>query len=207
MAAAGLRQELAEGLAALRLGATADQVAALLELARLVVGWGQRMNLTGHRTAEEVVRRLILDAAALLAAAPRFASLADLGSGAGFPGLPIAILRPDVRVMLVDSRERRHHFQRAACRKLGLRNVEPLRGRLEELDASPHGAVLAQALAQPRQALEWMRPWAAPGGWLLIPSTVDGPELPGSDGLAAAHVRAYAVPGGARRRLWLGRVP
>jgi len=207
MAEAELEQELAEALAELGLAAAPEQVRALLELSGLVERWGQRMNLSGHRTAEAVVRRLVLDAAALLAVAPGFSSLADLGSGAGFPGLPIAILRPDVRVTLVDSRERRHHFQRAVCRELGLRNVEPIRGRLEELEAMPHEAVLAQALAEPRRAIAWMRPWAAPGGWLLIPSTPDGPELPSGEGLAAVEVREYAVPGGPRRRLWVGRVP
>jgi len=203
---ADLARDLGEALAGLGLAASDDQQAALLELASLVEVWGQRMNLTGHKTADAVVRRLILDAAALLAAAPSFSSLADLGSGAGFPGLPIAILRPDVQVTLVDSRERRHHFQRAARRALGLENVQPLRGRLEDLEPAPHEAVLAQALAQPAQALAWMRPWARPGGWLLIPSTGDGPELPGREGLESAELRRYRVPDGPERRLWVGRL-
>ena len=202
-----LAQQLRSGLTGLGLPWTDAQVAALADLAGLVERWGQRMNLTGHKTAEAVVRRLILDAAALLAAAPPFGSLADPGSGAGFPGLPIAILRPRARVTLVDSRERRHHFQRTVCRELGLGNVRPVRGRIEELEAWPHEAVLAQALAQPRQALAWMRPWACSGGWLLIPSSEDGPELPGAEGLAAAEVRSYAAPEGPRRRLWVGRLP
>ena len=207
MATAELQQELDSALAELGLAAAPEQVSALLTLAQLVENWGQRMNLTAHRTAEAVVGRLILDAAALLAVSPSFTSLADLGSGAGFPGLPIAILRPDVQVTLVDSRERRHHFQRAVRRELGLSNIEPLRGRLEDLVAAPHDAVLAQALAKPLQALEWMRPWARPGGWLLIPSTLDGPELPGSEGLASAEVRPYHVPHGPDRRLWVGQLP
>ena len=198
---------LEAGLAQLGLQTTPGQLDALLALAGAVEQWGQRMNLSGHRSADEVLRRLVLDAAALLAAAPPFASLADLGSGAGFPGLPIAILRPDVRVTLVDSRERRHHFQRAMRRELGLANTTPLRGRIEELEATAHEAVLAQALAQPEQALAWMRPWAVAGGWLLIPSSDDGPELPERGELAAAEVRPYRVPGGPRRRLWVGRLP
>jgi len=198
---------LEQGLAELGLETGPEQRAALLELAALVETWGRRMNLTGHKTAEAVVRRLILDAAALLVAAPPFGSLADLGSGAGFPGLPIAVLRPEVRVTLVDSRERRHHFQRTARRTLGLENVDPVRGRLEELEPVPHEAVLAQALAQPRQALVWMRPWAAPSACLLIPSSQEGPQLPDAEGLASAEVRRYRVPGGPERRLWVGRLP
>lgn len=211
MAEAALQEELRGALAELGLEVVPEQVDALLALAKLLEEWGQRMNLSGHRSAAAVVRRLILDAAALLVAAPPFASLADLGSGAGFPGLPIAILRPGVRVTLVDARERRFHFQRAACRTLGLENVEPIRGRLEDLEAYPHEAVLAQALARPRRAVEWMRPWAAPGGWLLIPGSEEGAALPGGEGggegLASAERRRYRVPGGPRRTLWVGRLP
>ena len=202
-----LAPDLRRGLSELGQAASEEQIASLIELARMVESWGQRMNLTGHKTAAAVVRRLILDAAALLAAAPPFATLADLGSGAGFPGLPLAILRPELQLTLVEARERRHHFQRAARRALGLENVRALRGRIEELEATPHEAVLAQALAKPEQALAWMRPWASPAGWLLIPSTSDGPELPGAEGLASVELRTYQIPGGPRRRLWVGRLP
>lgn len=206
MSAAELSQELSLALTELGFAATPDQVAALLALAQLVESWGQRMNLSGHRSADDVVRRLILDAAALLAVAPPFASVADLGSGAGFPGLPIAILRPDIQVTLIDSRERRHHFQRAARRQLELHNVHPLRGRLETLTPAPHEAVLAQALAHPEQALPLMKPWAAPSAHLLIPTTENGP-LPASDeSLASTEIRSYQAPGGPRHRLWVAKL-
>jgi 16S rRNA (guanine527-N7)-methyltransferase len=207
MSAAELSQELSLALAELGFAARPDQVAALLELAHLVESWGQRMNLSGHRTADAVVRRLILDAAALLTVAPPFASLADLGSGAGFPGLPIAILRPDVQVTLVDSRERRHHFQRAACRQLDLENVHPLRGRLETLIPTPHEAVLAQALAHPEEALPLMKPWGAPSAHLLIPTTENGPLPAADESLSATEIRPYQAPGGPRHRLWIAKLP
>ena len=70
-------------------------------------------------------------------------------------GLPLAILHPRRRVTLVESRERRHHFQRAAVRELGLGNVEPQLGRAESLEARPHDAVVAQAMA--RQGREFAR--------------------------------------------------
>jgi 16S rRNA (guanine527-N7)-methyltransferase len=149
------RQLLLEGAAELRLDLGAGRAEALLELAGLLVAWGGRINLTGHRDQEAVVRGLVLEAGALLVHAPEFSSLADLGSGAGFPGLPIAVLRPDVEVTLVESRLRRHHFQRAAIRELGLAKVRPLRGRAEVLAPTPHQAVVAQAMARPARALGW----------------------------------------------------
>lgn len=180
----------------------------LASLAELLAQWASRMNLTGHRTPEAIARRLILDALALGAALPvdEPASIADLGSGAGFPGLPLAICRPGCRVTLVEARERRHHFQRAAVRTLGLVNAEPRRGRIEDLEAAPHEIVVAQALAQPDQAVALMLPWVAPGGWLVLPRTAEAEPLPTPSGLEPARVLLYQVPaGGPARALWVAR--
>ena len=152
------------------------------------------------------MRRLILDAAALLEVLPEFGSLVDLGSGSGFPGLPIAVLEPSRSVLLVDSRLRRHHFQRTAVRELDLDNVSLLRGRIEALEAQPGDMVIAQALARPEQALEWMIPWARPGGWLAVPGGAEPPQIRATTTDVDATTRHYRVPiGGPQRSLWLGR--
>ena len=92
---------LIQGFEELPLAATTHQLERLLTLTQLLDEWSKRVNLTGHRTAPEIVRRLILDAAALAAQLPEIDSLADIGSGAGFPGLPIAIpgSSPEVRLI------------------------------------------------------------------------------------------------------------
>jgi len=136
------RSLLIEGIDELPLVADSNQLEALLELAQLLEQWSKRINLTGHQTAPEIVRKLILDAAALTAQLPEIASLADIGSGAGFPGFPVAILRADCRVTLVESRERRHHFQRQVIRQLGLGNVRAELGRAEALEPSLHAAAI-----------------------------------------------------------------
>jgi 16S rRNA (guanine527-N7)-methyltransferase len=194
---------LARGLAELGLEATALQRDALLDLARLVERWGARMNLTGHRDLIEIVKGLVLGSAALVAQLPEIESLADLGSGAGFPGLPMAILRPRCRVTLVEARLKRHHFQRAAVRALGLGNATPILGRAEELEPAPHAAAVAQAVSRPDAALELMIPWIAPGGLGILPG---GPEPPRVAHPRASEVRLvrYRVPcGGPERSLWL----
>ncbi len=168
------------------------------------------MNLTGHRTPEAIAQRLVLDALALGAALPLDAptSLADLGSGAGFPGLPLALLWPACRVTLVESRERRHHFQRAAVRTLGLPRATPRRGRLEDLAPDPHAVVVAQALAQADQALAWMLPWVAPGGWIVLARSAEAQALVTPPGLEDAATASYRVPlGGPERTVWLARRP
>jgi 16S rRNA (guanine527-N7)-methyltransferase len=187
-----------------------DLAAPLATLCELLARWAARMNLTGHRTPEAIAQRLVLDALALGAALPLDAPdrLADLGSGAGFPGLPLAIRWPTCRVTLVEARERRHHFQRAAIRMLGLPHVKPRRGRLEDLAPDPHAVVVAQALAQADQAVAWMLPWVSPGGWIVLPRSADAPPLAAPPGLEDARTVSYRVPlGGPDRTVWLARRP
>jgi 16S rRNA (guanine527-N7)-methyltransferase len=133
-------------------------------------------------------------------------SLVDLGSGAGFPGLPLAVLRPECALLLVEAREKRHHFQRAAVRALKLGNVETVWGRAERLPARPRAAVIAQAVAEPSRALPWMIPWAEIGGWLALPGGEHPPEIAPHPSVTPERIVAYAVPcGGPKRTLWLGR--
>jgi 16S rRNA (guanine527-N7)-methyltransferase len=199
------RSLLDQGLDELGLKATPAQREALIGLAQLLERWGSRINLTGHRGLSEVVRNLVLDSVALVAQLPEIESLADIGSGAGFPGLPAAILRPACRVTLIESRLKRHHFQRAACRALAIDNVVPLRGRAEELEPSPHAAVVAQAVARPELALALMVPWLVPGGLAILPGAGTPPEVL-HPGIQSARVARYRVPcGGRERTLWLGR--
>jgi 16S rRNA (guanine527-N7)-methyltransferase len=208
---ADLDDLIERGLDELGLETTALQRGQLARLARLLESWAQRMNLTGHRSAEAVVRRLILDAAALLGVLPRFTSLADLGAGAGFPGLPLAILAPEARVVLVEARLRRHHFQRAAVRELGLPLVLPRRGRIEEIAPEPAEIVVAQAVARPAEVLRWMRPWCQPAGLIAIPGGEVAPDP--FDGCSrtpedlTVQVLGYRVPlGGPRRSVWTARL-
>lgn len=193
------------GLDELGLATTDSQRQALLQLARLVERWGARINLTGHQGLDAIVRRLVLDSAALVALLPDLPSLADLGSGAGFPGLPTAILLPECRLTLIEAREKRHYFQRAVCRELGLLNATPVRGRAEEIEATPHAAVVAQAMAQPPAALVPMLRWVEIDGRMLLPGGVRAPVADDPRVVTEAIV-SYRVPlGGPERTLWIGR--
>jgi 16S rRNA (guanine527-N7)-methyltransferase len=206
-----LPELLRRGLSELGIDAAPDAEERLLAFANLLARWAPRINLTAHRDAEAIARLLLLDAAALWQALPRVGSVVDLGSGAGVPGLPIAILAPGVEVLLVEARLRRHHFQKAARRELGLENVSLRHGRIESLEPEPADLVVAQAVAPPPRVLRWMIPWARPGGWLAIPGSEQAPDpLAGGGGpggqIAEAGVLTYRVPQGVRQRsIWLGR--
>jgi 16S rRNA (guanine(527)-N(7))-methyltransferase RsmG len=202
-----LRALLLSGLE--ELGSPRELAGPLAELAQLVARWAERTNLTGHRTPEAIARRLVLDAIALAEVLPARppTSLVDLGSGAGFPGLPIALRWPACRVTLVEPRERRHHFQRAAVRALQIGNAVPVRGRAEGLEPVPHQIVTAQALARPERAAAWMLPWAEPGGWITLARAHGARPFSAPHGLGRPHAVRYQVPlGGPERELWVAPV-
>ena len=91
----------------------------------------------------------------------------DLGSGAGFPGLPIAIARRDVNVTLVEIREKRVAFLRHVVRMLGL-DVDVRRESIEDAPSVRADVVLLRAVAAPERSLEIAKPWAAENGEIWI---------------------------------------
>jgi 16S rRNA (guanine527-N7)-methyltransferase len=178
-----------------------------IHLAELLARWGQRINLSGHRTVQDVVARLVLDALAISTCLPAgIASLVDLGSGAGFPGLPIAVAWPQTRVLLVESRERRIHFQRAVLRALALENVRSRRGRIEGPEPEPAQVAIAQAVSPPPTLLSIMLPWVEPGGWVVIPGSEHPPDPGPHPQVLSVEIRRYQTPcAGPRRTLWIGQ--
>lgn len=197
---------LANGLAELGLDASRRQRELLATFTDQVADWGARLNLTGHREPQSIAKRLVLAAAALSTRLPDSTSLNDLGSGAGFPGIPIAILRPACGVHLVEARERRYHFLRDVARRLGIPNLSCERGRIERLEPRPAAAAVAQAVGPAHQVLEWMLPWVQPGGWLALPASQASDCPTDVSGVCEVTVHDYLVPlGGPRQRLWLAR--
>jgi 16S rRNA (guanine527-N7)-methyltransferase len=200
------REVLLEGLGELSLDPDATQIADLLHYIALLADWSQRINLTAHRSPDAIARRLILDAAALGCRFGPVASLADIGSGAGLPGVPLAILWRDCRVTLIEPRKKRHHFLRAVVREIGLGNVVARLGRAEDLEPEPHAAAVAQAVADPSQALEWMLPWIEVGGRAVVPGSDRPAGVPEHEDVVGEGWGAYRVPcGGVGRTVWIGK--
>jgi 16S rRNA (guanine527-N7)-methyltransferase len=139
---------------------TRDQLEALaLTLAR----WQKAINLVGKGTLEDVWARHILDSAQLLPLIPRGAqSLADLGSGGGFPGLVLAALRPDLQVTLIEADARKGAFLGEAGRRMGLKNQpKVVTSRIEAAPPTGADVVTARALAPLGQLLAWAAPHRA----------------------------------------------
>jgi 16S rRNA (guanine527-N7)-methyltransferase len=203
-----LRSSLVRGLEELESPHDDFRVDALLRLTAKLAAWAPRINLTAHLEPHAIVHRLILDAAALARALPPAERMVDIGSGAGFPGLVIAILEPTLDLISIESRGKRVSFQRDVVRSLGLRNVEILQDRAENLAPRPCDVVVAQAVARPELALRLMLPWSRARGWLAIPGTTHdfGGSLEEIPDIEGARVLDYQVPcGGASRTLWIAR--
>jgi 16S rRNA (guanine527-N7)-methyltransferase len=146
----------------------------------------------------------VLDSLGLASLIPDVPSVVDLGSGAGFPGLPIALTRPACRVTLVESRVKRHHFQRAAIRELAIANADARLGRAEALEPTLHHVAVARAVGSLEELVPWLMRWLEPGGLALVPIR-RGSEPPCPQGASTLGVRSYRVPGdGAERWVWVG---
>jgi len=164
-----------------------DQLAAYLDL---LLKWNARTNLTAIREPEEIVRRhfgeSLFAGVHLASRLSPSATLLDLGSGAGFPGLPIQLLLPELRVTLAESQGKKASFLREAVRTLGL-STEVWSKRAEELPASrAFDAVTLRAVDNMAAALATAEARIARGGWLVTLSGDDAPAnsvkilLPGS---------------------------
>jgi 16S rRNA (guanine527-N7)-methyltransferase len=144
----------------------------------LLVRWNARTNLTAIRNPEEIVRRHFgesLFAARHLGTGPESPStLLDLGSGAGFPGLPIALAHPEIAVTLAESQGKKSSFLREAVRTLEAKNVEVWAGRAETLPRSFHTVTL-RAVDDMAAALQAAEPLATHQLLLL---TTGNPAIP-----------------------------
>lgn len=135
----------------------------------LLLKWNKSINLIGPATQEDVWRRHIEDCAQLVALIPSgTTSLVDLGSGAGLPGLVIAMLRPDLQVTLAEQDQRKAAFLNEAKRALGLKNVTVAATNIAKLSAT-FDVVTARALAPLSELCAMAKPLMGEGATCLFP--------------------------------------
>jgi 16S rRNA (guanine527-N7)-methyltransferase len=168
--------------------------------------WNVRINLTGLKRDRDIIIKLFLDSLALLPFLGEADSLADLGSGAGFPGLVLKIARPELRLTLVESRNKKAAFLEYVASLLKLADVKVVQVHLTPglaLEWGPRfAAVVSRAAFSLAELVELAAPLLAPGGLLLAPK---GPHLGGGElkeagkaararGLSAWEIREYRAP-------------
>lgn len=170
-----MRETLCQGLPAM--GISEACMEPLLSFADLLLKKNEVMNLTAITDPKDVAALHLLDSLTLLAAAD-FANkrLIDVGTGAGFPGLPIAIACPDCQVTLLDSLGKRVDFLQEVCAALSLSNVTCVHGRAEEYVQScreQYDIAASRAVAELRTLSELCLPYVRPGGLFLAMKSVD----------------------------------
>jgi 16S rRNA (guanine527-N7)-methyltransferase len=154
LSAEAIRRALGE----FQLTASDEQVLQIQQYIRILLGWNERVNLTAIRDPLEILYRHFCESMYAAAAAPvENGRLADVGSGAGFPGLPLKIIRPGLRVFLVESNVKKATFIAEVIRGLGLTDAQVLVRRYEELgeEVAPLDYVCSRALGEFSPFLEW----------------------------------------------------
>lgn len=162
-----LRVPLEAGLAQLRIELAPAQVDQLLAYLALLAHWNTVHNLTAVRDPAQMVPRHLLDSLAVLPWV-QGDTLCDLGSGAGLPGIPLAIAAPSRRTWLVESTGKKARFLELVARELGLANVQVVAERAESAGVPQRVATAtARALAALPEIVRYAARWLAPGGRLL----------------------------------------
>jgi 16S rRNA (guanine527-N7)-methyltransferase len=200
-------QWLVEGARSLGLRLTPEQQAAFEIYYQELVTWNQKFNLTAITEYDQVQIRHFLDSLSCLLAEDLRSTFArpgtraiDVGSGAGFPGIPLKMVCPSVRLTLLEATGKKVAFLEHIARRLGLQAVTAVHARAEELahDAAhreQYDVVLARAVAELPVVVEYTLPFCKVGGWVVAQRGEDGP----ADAWKAG--RAIGLLGGELRRV------
>jgi 16S rRNA (guanine527-N7)-methyltransferase len=194
---AGLRQ----GLVGLGLELSDTQLAQLLDYLGLIDKWSRVYNLTAVRDPAEMLTHHLLDSLAVVQPLRRQirqrpTRLLDVGSGAGLPGVVIAICCPDVLVDCIDTVAKKAAFIRQVAAALKLPNLQGLHGRVERL-AGPYEVVSCRAFASLADFVAWSSGALAKGGvWLAMKGKLPQEEIVALPaGVEVFHVEQVQVPG------------
>jgi 16S rRNA (guanine527-N7)-methyltransferase len=171
----------------------------------LLMKWNARLNLTAVRTPREIVQRHFAECIAAARSLPAgIPTLLDFGSGAGFPGVPMALCRPELRVTLAESQNKKAAFLRETVRTLELSNAEVHAGRVEALERK-WDAVTLRAVDKMEDACRLAADKVAPGGWLAPMTTLSAAQKLQDLLPEIAWDGFISLPGSEQRVLLLGR--
>ena len=200
---------LRAGLAQLQLELNDQQIGHLLNYLKLIVKWTKVYNLTAVRDPAEMVTHHLLDSLAVIAPLQKHmtqGSLLDVGSGAGLPGVVIAICCPAVQVTCVDTVAKKATFIKQAALELKLPNLTGLHARVENID-QPFDVICSRAFASLYDFTQWSdKALALDGVWMAMKGKHPAEELAALPATVDVfHVEQLQVPGLAAERciVWM----
>jgi 16S rRNA (guanine527-N7)-methyltransferase len=207
---ADARQVLITGSKILGVVLSSDQVDRFLSYLATLLQWNDTFNLTSISDPVAVVRLHFLDSLAIAPFVDTSGPILDVGSGAGFPGMPLKIIFPDVALTLVEPRRKRANFLRALIRQLQAKAINVIEGRVEDLSqqlAGSFSTVALRAVGNLEFLLPIIRPLLQPGGKCLIMHGPKGNAYFGSlrtlalqKGFADTRIHGYVIPLGNESR-------
>ena len=184
----------------------AAQMGGFEEYLALLIRWNERVNLTSVRDEEGIISRHFVESIVCARALPQgITTLLDFGSGGGFPGIPIALCRPEIEVTVAESQGKKAAFLQEAVRVLGI-SVKVHAGRAELLKVQ-YKCITLRAVDKMDEAVEAAARLVAPGGWLALMTTQgDLVRLQRRAGAGFSWESPIPLPGGDERLLAFGRL-
>ena len=159
------------------------QIDSFIRYKDLLKEWNQKINLTAITDDEEIVKKHFLDSVSILQSGviKEGMTLIDVGTGAGFPGIPLKIVMPSLKIVLLDSLNKRVNYLNDIINKLELKDIETVHARAEELSRKKehrerYDFAVARAVANLNMLSEYCMPYVKPGGYFISmkgPSVVD----------------------------------
>lgn len=195
---------LQEGAQAFGIELTDQAIGRLQQYMAELLRWNRSLNLTAITQPDEIVSKHFVDAMSIVPLLAPGDHLLDVGSGAGLPGLVVAMLRDGQPITSLDAIDKKVRFQRHVCRLLGLMQVETLHGRVEGLAEKRTGQfdlVTSRAFRDPVRFIQLAHRLVRPGGRLVAmvssavtPAGHDMEVLTDAHGLQLVETRSYELP-------------
>ncbi len=163
------KKQLIEGMTQFKINLSEEQQNQFYQFMQLLLEWNEKINLTAITNPEEILIKHFIDSMSIISYINPTDSILDIGTGAGFPGIPLKIALPQNKFTLLDSLNKRINFLNTVIKELRLENIEAVHGRAEEFNHIPkkresYDIVTSRAVAKLNILVEYMLPFVKIGG-------------------------------------------